>query len=75
MTRWVAYVVCAAAIGALSQTQGPSVWSLALAVVALVAFVVVCGSFGAFRRETWLGDEETCARCARIDQELEAEGR
>lgn len=67
MTRWSATIVCCGAIGALSQTGGPSLWTLALATIALVSFLVVCGTFGAFRRGAWIADDETSARLDAAD--------
>lgn len=70
LIRWVS-VAAAAAIGAaLVYAPAPTVTTAVLALVWLALFLIVCWTFGAFRRGAWICDDETSARLDLVDQEL-----
>lgn len=69
--RWAAMTVAIASILALGLQQERSAVTLVVAVIFAAAFVIVCWSYGAFRKDTWIADEQTSARVDLLDQELD----
>lgn len=69
--RWAAIAAAIASVLALGVQQERSVVTLIVAVIFAAAFLVVCWSYGAFRKETWIADEGTSARLDLLDQELD----
>lgn len=68
--RWVSVVLAAAIGAALMQLPAPTVLTAGLALVWLVLFLIVCWSFGAFRRAAWVCDDETSDRLDLVDREI-----
>lgn len=70
--RWSAIIVAIATIIALKLQPELSATTIALAVLFVAAFVTVAWSYGAFRKDTWIADDETSARLDLVDQDLDA---
>lgn len=68
--RWAAIIIATVTILALAAAGPASSATALLAALFILMFVIVCWTFGAFRKDVWMADDETSAYCDALDQIL-----